>query len=701
MPTIKPYFATLPEYSVELAQELMARVDAWYAVLPTTWWYQRAKKGYQLRYGLPSEASPFDVSTVGVAGDDGELSQVHINVLANLVHRAVTMTCSNAPTPKPVAANGDTQSQAQTLVAASVLEYEKRDKQFDRILRQVAETAFTLTAGEFSVTWDPKGGGLYDAGVPGVDAEGNETPPVPVYNGQLQVQPFLPWDVIWNLQRRDGNHQWKMTKSFINRYDLAARFPQQEEAILRLPCDHHSVTDFQLGKGQLTNVYDSEEVPVWKLYHRPSESVEKGREVWFVDAKTILFDTGGVYGLKLPVYRMCPNEMLGTGYGSSPVGDIVALQQVLNMLMSSAITNNANNAVANVIMEKGADTSMYEAANGMNIFEMTPGGVEPKSVNFTHTAPETFKLAEVVRGYMQDFLGMSDTAMGKVTGQMSGALAALLDSKSREFATLFQASFNSSVVDLGNATLDLYKRFAKTPRSLEIIVGDEQRYLLPDFTGAKIESVSRVTVEAGNAMLDTTAGRLELLDQMNKAGQVQGPVAVRGMFHLVRTGSWPEALSGPEKEEMLIKSENSQLARGMVPIVRNDDDHRAHLAGHKVLGNTPEAREDMALMAALDEHCLGHIRTLASPIPEVQALLVAMGQEPLPPLPPPGMPMLPPGAPPPGAEAGPPPPGGGGAEGPPMNGPPPAPAPQDVPGGPSMPQMPINPSTGERAPAVA
>lgn len=708
------YFAALPEYSNEFGAAIMQRADWWFEALPRLTWYQRAKLGYQLGYGLPSEASPFDVTQVGKAGATGELSQVHVNVLGNLKHRAVTQTVSNAPIPRPIAANGDHKSQAQCLIASSVLDFERRDKGFDRILRQVADAAFTLSSGEFFVGWDFRAGGQVDPGpIPGAP-EGAIQPPAATYEGQLVVKAYMPWHVIYDLHRRDTDHPWKIRVDFWNKYDLAKRFPDFEEEIDGLEPDHRLIQEWRASQNQYMQ---TDIVPLYTFHHKPSDALEKGREAWVIAGGHVLLDTAHVYGKKLPVYRMAPGEMLGTAIGHTPISDLVGLQQVLNMAISSAVTNNANSAVGNLSITDDTNLSTYQLEGGAWVWERATGTEKPEPINFTNTAPETYKLAELIRGYMMDFIGQSDTSMGKGTAQMSGTYAALLDAKTREFASLFQAGFNQAVIDMGNGTISCYQNFAKSPRALEIIVGEDQRYLLPEFTGQDIKDVSRVTVETQNAMQDTTSGKMELVNQLIAANALQGPTASKAIMSVYRSGNLQPALSGPEQTEMLIKAENAELSRGMVPPVENDDQHVQHILGHATVKGTPQARRDPKVKGAVDAHTMGHVRALLGqpqenagvPVPDVLALLFATGQQPINlaalgfpvPLPgsmppPPGM--APPGGPPPAGAGGPP----GGPPGPPhASGPPPGqPGPTGQPGRdgmPGMPRMPKNPANGQPA----
>lgn len=724
------YFAALPEYSDEFGTAVMKRVDGWFEALPRLTWYQRAKQGYLLRYGLPSDASPFDVTEIGKTGETGELSQAHVNVFGNLVHRSVTQTVSGAPIPKPIAANGDHKSQAQCLVASSVVDYERRDKNFEAIQRQVADAAFTLSTGYALVAWDFRGGKQVDPG--GFTLLGPDGAPLPskapaTYEGRLVVKSYMPWHVITNLAKRNTVGGWKIRCDFWNKYDLAVRFPHLAEEIDGLAPDHRLIQEWRQSRQQFM---DSDEVPVYVFHHPPTDALSKGREAWVIATGDVLLDVEHVYGEKVPLIRMCPSEMLGTDVGHTPCSDLISLQQVLNMCMSSAITNNANNAVGNLSITSDSNLSTYQLEGGAWVWEREPGSDKPEAINFTNTAPETYKLAEMIRGFMLDFIGQSDTSMGKATAQMSGSYAALLDAKTKEFASLFQASFNQTVIEMGNATINCYKNFAKSPRALEVIVGEDQRYLLPEFTGQDISDVSRVTVEAQNPMQDTTAGKMELVNQLIAAEAITGPTAAKAIAAVYRTGSLQPALAGPEQQEMLIKAENAELARGLVPKVRDEDLHVQHIMGHATVLGTPEARRDPRVEQAHSSHIIVHLMALLGhpetnfgvPRPDVLALLFATGQQPInlpvlgfpgiplpgTPMPPPGMMIPGPGAipgaipPPGGANSGPGgPPGGSGGGGRAPGAPPQPPGPTGQPGRdgmPSQPRMPKNPATGQRAP---
>jgi len=121
----------------------------------------------------------------------------------------------------------------------------------------------------------------------------------------------------------------------------------------------------------------------------------------------------------------------------------------------------------------------------------------------------------------------------------------------------------------------------------------------------------------------------------------------------------------------------------MSPPVLPTDQHKQHIDEHALLLSSPESLENGTIVPPTLQHIEEHINALRTVDP---ALLMLLGQTPLPPVP--GMAALPTGTPPA-------PPGGTPGHQP---GPAPAPPPNNGAGKqPQLPQQPHNPLTGQRA----
>lgn len=663
------YFATLPAYSKEMGAALVERVDRWYQDLPSLRPYQRAKKNRQLYYGLPSTASPFDVSTVAQMGDQGELTAVQNNRFHHLGQRMLTLAVQDDFGWQPQAANADTLSIEEAILASSVLEYEKRNQRLTDIRIRSMEMALVDAWAHWCVRWDPGAGPQYD-----VDPETK----APIYEGRLQVTQHPWWRVVIDIWRQDANHDWAIICDFTNRWDVAERYAKGDgkayERIISLPPDNRNVLQWlQTTRGWRWTQDSSPLVPVYTFFHRPTRSVPEGRMVVFTGDGSILQDSASPYGEGLPVGRVSAGEMMDTPFGSTPLQDIAALQAVLNMTVSTAVTNAAAFGVQNVVMRADANLSRSQF-DGMNVWEVdgTPGD-SITALTLANTAPEIFNMMGLIKEEMSTLVGLNSVSLGQQTQQMSGALAALLDSKSQQFASLVIAQDRQMIGDMGTAIIDRYKRFAKAPRPLEVIAGSGRAYMLKDFVGEKISGVSRVTVEVRSGLMSTTSGKLDFIEKLVMAGD--NPELRRALYTVYKSGNLDTAMGPEEREDMLIRQENDLIARGITPPVRVTDPHVEHIKRHREPLSNPTARTDEAVAKAHDDHVNEHLAALRQTDPE---LLQLIGQPVL------GLPQ----APPPGTpEEGAPPP----SDAPDMGGSVLPPEPQ-LPGQPNMPRL---PTTGE------
>lgn len=663
----RTYFAALPLLDRMLASELMARVNRHYDKLSSMRAYQRMRRNRALYYGYPSDASPFDVGVLSTAGEGGELSYVHVNRMRYLGQRILSQAVTDDFGWQPVAANNDTASQEEAILAGSVLEYEKRERKLPSIMRLAAEAAITDAEAWVSVRWDPNAGARFD--------QHPETG-INVYEGQLKVKRHSWFRLVGDWNRHDHDHDWLIiTDDFVNKYDLAARFPEHADKIVALSPDHRRVLDWQrTARGITWDEYDSDLIPVYTFYHRATPAVPEGRETVFVDGDVILTDGALPYGPKLPLERMSPADMLDNPHGHAPMTDISGLQVLVNMLMSSAATNHVNNGVSTIAMPEDANVQTSSLFGGANVITYA-GQTPPSAINMARTDPQTIELARLMSDEMVIIAGMNEVSTGQIQRQLSGAAMALLDSKSLQFASLFIASYRSLLASVGTAIIDRYRRFAKAPRRLEVISGAQRSYMLDEFTGDRLAGIARVNVEVRSALMETTAGKLDFAEKLITAP----PVLQRPLMQLYKTGSIDVVLQPQEAEHMLRARENDVLRRGENPPTLDTDPHAEHIAAHRAVVASPEARANPAVIEAVSAHIAQHVDALRMTDP---GLLMALGQQPIMPMPPPGSvaPGMPPEAT--GIDLG-----GG--------------APPEEPEMPEQPKMPINPATGERAPLPA
>jgi hypothetical protein len=171
-----------------------------------------------------------------------------------------------------------------------------------------------------------------------------------------------------------------------------------------------------------------------------------------------------------------------------------------------------------------------------------------------------------------------------------------------------------------------------------------------------IKDVKRVVVDVGNPLARTTAGRVQMAEQLAQMNLLKNP---QQYFMVIETGRIDTMIEGDISDLMLIKRENEWLMEGRDVFAALLDKHSVHIMEHQSVINDPELRQNPELLAKVQAHIQEHIDILRTADPD---LLMLIGQQPLQS---PQAPQQPPMPAPPGGQ------GGEGGEG----GPAPAPAP--------------------------
>lgn len=248
-----------------------------------------------------------------------------------------------------------------------------------------------------------------------------------------------------------------------------------------------------------------------------------------------------------------------------------------------------------------------------------------------------------------------------------------------QFMSGLQQSYVELIESVGSAIIKILQDFAHTPR-LITIAGKTNRTYMKEFSSEDISHISRVAVDVGNPMAQTTAGRVQMAQELIQYGDI----SPKQYVNLIHTGNLDELTEPMEHQNLLMHAENEAMMDGENPLVTVTDAHKEHIEYHSALMADPDLRKDPTLVRVVTEHIQEHINMLRTADP---ALLQLLGQQPLPPPPPPPGSQPPPGPPGPGG----PPPGPGGPQGgPPPHGP--------NPGNPAQSMMP--PEQGMAGPGV-
>lgn len=605
----KPYWAAVP--TNEIASEILNKVEDFYTYMTVSGRFDLYYRSW-LYYYRPRQTG----ARMNQQGEQNELTTVSVNHYRNLLVHLETMTTSQKPAFEARATNTDVKSMAQTILANGLLEYYMREKHLDRVIKTAVKTALQMGEAFVTVGWDATSGEIY-----GKTANGS-----PIYEGDLVYKNFQPQDVIrdWQLTSPEQEVFW-VTREWRNKYELAAKYPELAEDILNDEPD--------LLKIAATTIYrfgmedESDNIPVYTLIHKPTPAMPNGRYTQVLDNETVLLD-GPLPYEHTHVYRISPDSESGTIFGYTVGFDLLPLQENLDMLWSTASSNQSAFGVQNILTPKGGDLSTSSLMGALNEIQYDPKLGKPEPLALVATAPEIFNHMDRVERSMETVSGVNSVVRGNPEASLkSGSALALVQSQAIQFSINLQQSTAALIEDLGTATVQMLQTFATTPR-VATIVGKSNRPLLRQFTGEDLSKISRVLVDMGNPLTNTTAGRVNLAEQLQTNGYISDPDQ---FIMVLTTGRYEPVLQGKQSEMLLIKAENEALADGREQTALKTDQHLQHINEHKVILASPEARENPEILRITLDHIDQHVALLQDPMNAT--LLALLNQQSLAPAP--------------------------------------------------------------------
>jgi hypothetical protein len=660
------YFAGLAKE--DIVAELSKKTDMWYENISLSGIYRKMKKSYAAYYGYNSTGAGHTSSEIIKTGEQGELSLVKANHFRNLLQHLLVMTTSSRPAMDARAINTDYRSLAQTILANGILDYYMREKRLEQCLKLATEYSLVFGEGYIRMEWDTSAGEEY-----AVDPDTNKIQ----FTGDIAFNVLNPLDVIKDVFRTDTSpDDWIIVRNFKNRFELVAKYPELAEEILKAKTKDELDMTFNYKfktEGQLR----SDLIPVYEFFHKKSDALPNGRQVVFCTEKAIFFD-GPLPYEQIPVYRIAPGDFIGTPSGYSVAFDLLGLQETVDGLYSIVVTNQSTFGVQNIMLPQGHNVSFSALPGGLNVIEYDPStGLKPEALNLTHTPPEIFNFINKIESVMETISGVNPVSRGNPEANLrSGNALALIQSMAIQFNSGLQQSYTQLIESIGTALLKTLRDFAAVPR-VAMIAGKNNRSFMREFTGNDLDKISRVVVDSGNPLARTTAGKLEMANNLLQQGLLKN---AQEYIMVMKTGNLDVMLEHDLSELANIKAENERLSEGKPVQVVLTDDHVLHIKEHKAVIASPDARENQQVVQSVLQHIQEHIGQLQTADPN---LLNILGQPSLAQQQPQPMP---------GGQQGA--PGGSPAGANPQSGPmgqTPAETPPNV----KMPNLPKNPMTGQ------
>ena len=662
------YFAA--KNAKETSEAVLNKANLWYNHLYMNGYLDKIKEMWMAYHGAYYRGAS-DGHKILFGGEQGELVMMAVNHLRNIAQHILVMVTSNRPAMQARATNTDYKSLVQTRLANDLLDYYMRDKRLEKYLKTAVEYAIVMGAGFIKMDWNATSGEIHDY---------NEETNTPIYEGDVEFTNLSPFDVVFDSTKENQNHDWVLCRTYKNKFDLAAKYPELKDKIENLP----TKTDIYKYKFDVMTNQTTDDVPVHEFYHKRTESMPDGRYILFLTSDVVLVDTAMPYR-ELPIYRISPSDILGTPYGYTPLFDLLPIQDAINSLYSTIMTNQHAFGVQNIYVPRGADVTFSALEGGLNIIEGNAQMGKPEAMNLTSTPPEIFNFLKMLEQAQETISGVSSVARGNPEASLkSGTALALVQSMTLQFISGLQQSYVEMIEDVGTGLINMLKDFASVPKVAMIAGKSNKSYLEHTFTGDDLSQVNRVIVDVGNPLMRTTAGKVQIATELIQYGIVKTP---EDYMTVLNTGNLSTLNEYQQNELLLVRAENEKMADGQQVMALAVDQHIIHIKEHKGVLADPDLRNDPNLVQLVLGHINEHIELLRSTDP---GLLTIIGEQPLGPVggsppgsPPPGGPEMNPNQPP-------------GPQGQALQGPPPGPKSPNTPNLPKPPppyqNMPVTPS---------
>lgn len=603
------YFATLEPDA--LANELTSKVDNWLQWCMVTGRLGRWRTAFDSYYGQRDKHKSYYITQ---AGEQGELSMLMANEYRNLIQHVLVMTTQNKPSFEVSCTNTDSRSQEQGILAKNLLDYYWSLGGITDVVNQALEASLVMDSSWVFTEWDVTKG---EKVRPGPDGR-------MITTGDIQCSFKQPIDVVvdWTRESAQG-HTWQIKSDLVNKYDLAAQFPEKGEDIIKINRDLTKDSIYRFGD-QGIYTYNSSNSPLirrWTFYHAKSPSMPEGRMFQFLDGKIWLFD-GPIPYKNLPGRRICPSEMMVSTMGYSSMNDLLALQDSLDALVSAAVTNMTTCGVNNVWAKPNSNINFERLGEGMNFIESEE---KPEVLVMNRLSPEWFSLTQFIIQRMEAYSGINSISRGNTEGKdLSGAAMALLQSMAISFNSGMQRAYNKALEDIGNDIVTNLQEFADEQMTA-MIAGSHDKYMVKNFTKKDIDAIKRVFIKQSNSIQDTAAGKLTLFDNLAKI-----PNAItrpEQAIQVMTTGRLEPVYEDRQKELLAIKEEAEALARGENPQVVFSENHPLHIDQHRYIILDPDTKKDPKVLQAVSQHINQHIQVWSQTDP---IILQAMNIPPFP-----------------------------------------------------------------------
>lgn len=620
------YFANAP--IDEIGDRLFDRIENYYTFINASGLTNLWRRSFAYFYNSARLGG-----RINPTGRKLELQSISMDDYTNLLRNILVLTTAQMPAMQTLCSNGDEKTLEQNKISQKCLDYEVKDHRVYDYIKQAAEDSLWSGEGFVYKGWNPN---LGPEVAPDADIDTME--PVLDDHGQQKALHVGDWefdnltclDVIRDVDCLSYKAlQWVIVRRFVNKWDLVARYPQYKEEIQRASW---ALTDKRNQKFGYSAVNHRDLVPIFEFFHDRTEAVSLGRQTLLLDSDTVLFDGPFAYTNR-PLYRCSYAELRNNPFAWTVGFSLLPLAEANNKLTSTLLTNVATFGITRILNPRGANISLQAIAENLAIIDYTPTGSQggkPEVLNMSNPiTKETGDLLKFMNQKMETYAGIGSTMRSQVDNkEMSGAAMAMQASISLQYSAGFQQSVIQCLEEVGTGMVQDLKAFADAPR-MALIVGKNDMGYMESYDKKDFDGIDRVVVAAANPLLNTTAGKINLADQLLQNGMLpQGEAGAMKYIQVMNQGTLEPETQYLQSEYMAIQQDKEDLLAGKLPMIQMTDNHPLRMQEVNTLNNNPLIRQNPNLGNLVRQYIMGHFQQWLQMPP---LLAAAMGIQPPPP----------------------------------------------------------------------
>jgi hypothetical protein len=595
----------------EIAQAVEDKFQDYRKWLQLSGYGPRMRETYNTFYGFNTDG------TIRISRDKNDTARINVNHYKALLSRLHIMVTESKLDFQPRARTSDPKSEIEADLAKGICEYYNDEKDMNSTTSTAVLMALVLLEAHVHCPWDTNSGYELTA-----DAQG------PIKTGDQLFENLTAFDVAKNTAMQVSN--WFIIRKKVNKYDLAALAPRFAQEIMSDSIEPDtdglraaSGTQTLSGQGALV---DDDEDCIWKyiLYHDRTPSMPNGRHVE-IAAGQVLAD-GKLKYAKIPLFKLTAGDILDTVFGDSPAIDLLPLQQAINALYSGTVTNNLNNA-QQLIYSADPNLTTRKLSDGQTLVS---AAAPPSALNLTGSAGENLKMMDLLKADQKLLSGVNDVVQGNpsVAVKTSGGQA-LMIAQAQQFVSNLAKGYAWLAGRIATCLVSNIQKFA-TDEMTAYIVGSSKKGMIKKFKAQDMMNVEQVSVDLGNPLTSSLAGRSELLQQWMQYGVVKDPMQV---VTFLKTGNLEQITDDDFAQSETVNEQMELLRAGKMPLLLSTDPHGPAIIKAVKLMAQDDVRSNPKLVdLILNQYVAQHLQLMRTMDPDLAAVLSG---QPLPPQQPP------------------------------------------------------------------